>query len=41
MVEHFALEAEGDFVIDAGMTEADIIICKRCDTAENGDIVVA
>ena len=28
-------------MIDAGINEGDIIICKRCDTAENGDIVVA
>ena len=28
-------------MIDAGINEGDIIICKRCDTADNGDIVVA
>ena len=28
-------------MIDAGINEGDIIICKRCDTAENGDIVEA
>jgi repressor LexA len=39
--EHFALEVRGDSMIDAGINEGDIIICKRCDTAENGDIVVA
>ena len=39
--EHFALEVKGDSMIDAGINEGDIIICKRCDTAENGDIVVA
>src|SRR4029077_3077814 len=36
--EHFALEVKGDTMIDAGINEGDIIICKRCDTAENGDI---
>jgi len=39
--EHFALEVRGDSMIDAGINEGDIIICRRCDTAENGDIVVA
>ena len=39
--EHFALEVKGDSMIDAGINEGDIIICRRCDTAENGDIVVA
>jgi repressor LexA len=39
--EHFALEVKGDSMIDAGINEGDIIICKRCDTADNGDIVVA
>jgi repressor LexA len=39
--EHFALEVRGDSMIDAGINEGDIIICKRCDTADNGDIVVA
>jgi repressor LexA len=39
--EHFALEVKGDSMIDAGINEGDIIICKRCETAENGDIVVA
>jgi repressor LexA len=39
--EHFALEVKGDSMIDAGINEGDIIICKRCDTAENGDIIVA
>ena len=39
--EHFALEVKGDSMIDAGINEGDIIIVRRCDTAENGDIVVA
>jgi repressor LexA len=39
--EHFALEVKGDSMIGAGINEGDIIICRRCDTAENGDIVVA
>jgi repressor LexA len=39
--EHFALEVKGDSMIEAGINEGDIIIVKRCDTADNGDIVVA
>lgn len=39
--EHFALEVKGDSMIDAGIHEGDIVIVKRCDTAQNGDIVVA
>jgi repressor LexA len=39
--EHFALEVKGDSMTEAGINDGDIIICKRCDTAQNGDIVVA
>ncbi|MCV0369375.1 MULTISPECIES: transcriptional repressor LexA [Filomicrobium] len=39
--EHFALEVHGDSMIDAGIHDGDIVIIKRCHTAENGDIVVA
>jgi repressor LexA len=39
--EHFALEVRGDSMIEAGISEGDIVILRRCDTAENGDIVVA
>lgn len=39
--EHFALEVKGDSMIDAGIHEGDIVIVKRCDTAQNGDIIVA
>lgn len=39
--EHFALEVRGDSMIEAGIQDGDIVIIKRCDTAENGDIVVA
>lgn len=39
--EHFALEVRGDSMIDAGIQDGDIVIIRRCDTAENGDIVVA
>jgi repressor LexA len=39
--EHFALEVKGDSMIDAGILDGDVVIVRRCDTAENGDIVVA
>lgn len=39
--EHFALEVEGDSMIDAGILDGDTAIIRRCDLAENGAIVVA
>ena len=36
-----ALEVKGDSMIDAGILEGDTIIVKRCEDANNGDIVVA
>lgn len=39
--EHFALKVSGDSMIEAGIHDGDIAIIKRCDTASNGDIVVA
>ncbi len=39
--EHFALEVKGDSMIEAGIHDGDTVIIKRCDNAENGDIVVA
>ncbi len=39
--EHFALEVQGDSMIEAGILEGDIVICRRTDTASTGDIVVA
>ena len=39
--EHFALEVKGDSMVDAGILDGDIVIIRRCDSAENGDIVVA
>jgi len=39
--EHYALEVAGDSMIDAGILDGDTIIIERCDTAENGAIVVA
>ena len=39
--EHYVLEIDGDSMIDAGIFERDLAIIQRCDTAENGSIVVA
>ena len=39
--EHYALEVAGDSMIDAGIMEGDTVLIQRCDTAENGAIVVA
>lgn len=39
--EHYALTVEGDSMIDAGIYDGDTIIIKRCDSADNGSIVVA
>lgn len=39
--EHYALEVEGDSMIDAGIQDGDTILIRRCETAENGTIVVA
>lgn len=39
--EHYALEVEGDSMIDAGIQDGDTVIIRRGDTAENGQIVVA
>ncbi len=38
---HFALEVRGDSMIEAGILEGDVVILKRTDNAETGDIVVA
>ncbi len=39
--ENYALEVDGDSMIDAGIFDGDIAIIHSCDTAENGAIVVA
>ena len=39
--DHYALEVEGDSMIDAGILEGDTVIIQRCDAAENGVVVVA
>ncbi len=39
--EHYALEVKGDSMIQAGILDGDVALINRCDTATNGDIVVA
>jgi len=39
--EHYALEVDGDSMIEAGIFDGDTVIVKRCETADSGDIVVA
>lgn len=39
--EHYALEVDGDSMINAGINDGDIVIIRREETARNGDIVVA
>ncbi len=39
--EHYALTIEGDSMINAGIHDQDTVIIKRCDNAENGNIIVA
>jgi len=39
--EHYALEVAGDSMIEAGIMDGDRVIIRKCDTAENGAIVVA
>ena len=39
--EHYALEVEGESMIDAGINDGDTVIIRSSDTAENGSIIVA
>ncbi|NQW00693.1 MAG: transcriptional repressor LexA [Rhodospirillales bacterium] len=39
--EHYALEVEGESMIDAGIFDGDTVLIRRADTADNGEIVVA
>jgi repressor LexA len=38
---HYALEVQGDSMIDAGINDGDVVVIEEGSTAENGDIVVA
>ena len=39
--EQFALEVQGDSMIEAGILDGDTVIIRKADTARNGEIVVA
>jgi repressor LexA len=39
--EHYALEVKGDSMIDAGIFDGDIVVIRRQNVADTGDIVVA
>lgn len=39
--EHYALEVSGDSMINAGILDGDTVVIERCESAENGAIVVA
>ncbi len=39
--EHYALEVAGDSMVDAGILDGDMVVIRRGETAENGQIVVA
>lgn len=39
--EHFALRVDGDSMTGAGILDGDVVILRRCDAADTGDIVVA
>ena len=38
---HFTLEVTGDSMIDAGIFDGDIVVIRKIETANSGDIVVA
>ncbi|MCA3675743.1 MAG: repressor LexA, partial [Methylobacterium sp.] len=39
--EHFALEVRGDSMIEAGIFDGDLVIIRKQESANTGDIVVA
>ncbi|MEM8799546.1 MAG: transcriptional repressor LexA [Pseudomonadota bacterium] len=39
--EHYALEIDGDSMVDAGILDGDLVMIQKCDTARDGEIVVA
>jgi repressor LexA len=38
---HYALEVQGESMINAGILDGDVVILKKTETAQSGDIVVA
>lgn len=39
--DHFALEVEGDSMVEAGILDGDTVIIRKGEVAENGQIIVA
>ena len=39
--DHYALEVSGDSMVEAGILDGDYALVRRCDSARDGDIVVA
>ncbi len=39
--QHYALEIDGNSMVDAGIFDGDTALIEKCQTARNGDIVVA
>lgn len=39
--DHFALEVDGDSMINAGILHGDVVVLRKSETANSGDIVVA
>lgn len=39
--EHYALSVDGDSMINAGIHNHDTVIIRKCDSAHDGDIIVA
>jgi repressor LexA len=39
--DHFALEVKGDSMIGAGILDGDVVLIKKTEVADSGDIVVA
>ncbi len=38
---HYALEVQGDSMIEVGINDGDVVVIRESSTADNGDIVVA
>ena len=39
--EHYALEVDGDSMVNIGIQDGDTVVIQKCDQAENGAVVVA
>ncbi len=39
--EHYALEVRGDSMVEAGIYDGDLVVIRKQDTANTGDIIVA